>query len=611
MVLRSRVGRFVVGAVAGAFGLAGASAPRAAAQRPASSASALPSEEQLIERERMLASPPQGRYWPEIEAKLKQQDYSTAEKLATTAINAKGGEENPQLAAYVRSLAFLHRAEARRHLGAVSEQVNRDVAAAARLGNLVAIRTLVAQYVESAEPEKPSTARVPPGVAIGDIFEVGLDLGSAYTLRAVANGFGPATPAQRALSGLLYALQSRDESLLDRVDDLARQTDLARLLSDTAFVGGPFPSRSPASPPRDVLATLFAENALRQALARGLGFALPERQQTRALSLREVMELNSWHGEMSGMATVYHLVAEDTDFHQHAFTASRPELLNELRPGDAVHVRCGALAHTAVVWAVDRSRDELLLTDPLFQFWRPSHNACIETFKLVHFKYGFYFTQLKLSEVLPLIDAIQTVRSFETPLFMARIGGSADQSHAIREIADKTSTRCAGGPPLETGLVGQPAQAGGSEELIPTFPLRKRTSQAVPGSTLTTTLYLPVAVQFMGDAAVATRADPTGCVRSMSLFLRRSFVLGAERIEASKLFSTFMDQVFRPREVQAWAVEADTGRGVRETQSPLDRIVAVLSGARQSVSLQGNRLSAYVAGVRSEAGAEWIRIDAW
>jgi hypothetical protein len=72
-----------------------------------------------------------------------------------------------------------------------------------------------------------------------------------------------------------------------------------------------------------------------------------------------------------------------------------------------------------------------------------------------------------------------------------------------------------------------------------------------------------------------------------------------------------MEQVFCPREVQAWAIEPDTGPDARKSQSPLDQIVAVLSGARQTVMLKGNRLSAPVAGVRSEAGAEWIRIDAW
>jgi hypothetical protein len=590
-----------------AFGLSLAGTDSISGQSPSSGGP--PSEDILVQRAIRLTQAGRARYFTDIEQKLESGDFGAADALATAAIDSKDDGTNPQLAAYVRSLAFLHRAEARLRRGFPEEQVNADVAAAAGLGNLVAIRQLVRQYVQSARDSQPASARPPVGVAIDEVLRAGMDLGDRTTLQAVANGFGAVDQRQRTLAELLYGLQTKDSGVVRRIDRLARETNLSDLLTAVAFVGGPRAGAAADLSSRDLLATLVAEDILRGTLARGLGFALPEKSVDPPLSLREIIELNNWLGEMTGMATVYHFVPESAPLGPRVLEMSRRALGNTVATGDSVHVRCGALAHTAVVWSVDRGRDELLLLDPLFQYWQPSHNDCITTFSLVHFRYGYYLTKLKLTEVLPMIDAVQALRTYEPPGWFDQLAGSADASRAATaEIQGKKETRCAGEADAKKPLIGQSTTFVLEQDLFTFFNLRQEGAGTLGENGLTTLLFLPAALQFRGDVAVAMK-EADQCTRSLSLFLRRSFLSGANGVLAADLLRSFLRQSFGTDEVNAWNAIDSSNTGRNESASA--RLAAVLREPQGSVTFKGPRLTAFVGNVVSEAGARWVRVDGW
>jgi hypothetical protein len=569
-----------------------------------------PLEEALEQRARRLLQPNPGNYLVEIDRRLQSLDFAGAEALATAAIDMNDEGGNPELQAYIRSLAFLRRADARRQLGRPEEFVNADVAAAADLGNLVAIRQLVRQYGQTAIDKKPSSARDVPGVDIDKVLTAGFDLGDAATLQAVALGFGSAFDArQRMLSKLLFDIRSNDPDFVRTVGALRRKPDLEKLLREIAFVGGPISYGPDRRPGRDVLATLFAEMSLRVNLARRLGRALPETQNDPPMSLREIIEMNNWLGDASGLATVYHFVPERANLGPRVLEMSRMALASAIGAGDTVHVRCGALAHTAVIWSVNRGRDELVLMDPLFQYWQPSHNDCVTTFSLFHFRYGYYFTRLSFKEVLPLVDAVESVRTYEPPALFGQLGASPEMSRAISaEILRKPETRCSGSGDATKRLIGQPGSFVLVRASFTPIYFSEEGSEKTGNSGLTSHLFLPLPLQFRGKAALVMRTDAEGCARSLSLFLRRSFLASSN--VARDLLESFLTQAFGAEEINAWPIAAASEGNLHE--SPRARVSAiVLRDSAAAVTLKGRRLTAYVGNGISETGARWVRVDGW
>jgi hypothetical protein len=81
-----------------------------------------------------------------------------------------------------------------------------------------------------------------------------------------------------------------------------------------------------------------------------------------------------------------------------------------LGPSDYVFVRCGALAHVAVIHHVDQASDRIYLVDGLWQFWQPSHNSCITNFDLVPVQHGGFLAEVSLSDLIGILEAIATLR---------------------------------------------------------------------------------------------------------------------------------------------------------------------------------------------------------
>lgn len=109
----------------------------------------------------MFAQRGEGDYLSEIRTSPAERCFGDAQRQATAVIEGPATFSNPQRQAYLLSLAYLHRSEARRGLGTDEKRAFSDVYEAAMLGNLAAIRQLVEAWTGSAVNGEPSTAREP------------------------------------------------------------------------------------------------------------------------------------------------------------------------------------------------------------------------------------------------------------------------------------------------------------------------------------------------------------------------------------------------------------------------------------------------------------------
>jgi hypothetical protein len=78
-------------------------------------------------------------------------------------------------------------------------------------------------------------------------------------------------------------------------------------------------------------------------------------------------------------------------------------------------VRCGPLGHTAIVYKIDRAKQLVYFTDPLYEFWLPSHNACIRRFDLVPSEDGRFLAAVPTEEVMSVLQALVTFRDPQSP----------------------------------------------------------------------------------------------------------------------------------------------------------------------------------------------------
>jgi hypothetical protein len=566
-----------------------------------SASRAQPNEDDLRASMRNMYSKgePSPDYWPQITEKLEAKDYAGASKLADEAIGRKPDEANLQLDAWKRSQAFLLRSRARQGLGLSQSKVFADIVASARLGNLDAVRFLVSDYVDVVKKGGASDGRTPDGTDMGEILQVGVDLGDRIALKAVADGFGGArfSPSQRRLVSLLAKLKEEDSGYVTAVAAASRESDFSAALRDFALVGGPFAADG-AKPGRDVLATLMAERTLRDQLAMDLGFAQRRVRPPREATLREIMEVHNWTMEFSGMGTLYNLVPEAAGFGRREIVMTKEELGRAMMPGDIIHVRCGPIAHTAWVFKVDPASDELVLIDPLFQFWQPSHNGCIKQFATFHYKYGYYNARLRLSEVLAILDAIQTIRSYEVPAFVGWAGISReDWRKTSLKIRQQVNAACR--TSSDASLIGSPLSSALRTDLFTFFNFGAHDAPPSYGS-LDAKVYLPNAVEFRGDVVLAMRVDGNQCIQGASLFLARRFMEGSKSSMAQDLLKSFLKQAGRAGQ------NSDVTR-----DSDVQQLASVLGGTLDHTQLDAEGLTLLVANVASETGARWIRFDVW
>ncbi len=568
---------------------------------------ASPTEEELDSRVREFFLPAKQDTTPaeirRIDAAIGGKKPEVAVKLATAVIKRAEPSIARQREQYIKSLALLRRAQARRLLSQKDEKVNQDLLQAAQLGNLEAINILVQTYVNTSKGGGPATALALPGVDIDEVIEIGLYLADAHCIQAALDGYYKKglSPSRRAFYELLLAYMTKNTSLLNRLSLLGQKLDIGAVLRDHAIVGGVLGETKNRQFDRDTLATIAAESNLRNTLARGLGFAQPAVRPEKELSLREIIEVNAWVGEMSGMTTLYHLIAQPASL-AHSFYVPRPELGREIGVGDTIHVRCGGMAHTAVVFGVDAARDQLLLADPLLQFWQPTHNTCISSFDEVHLRYGYYLARLKLSEVGEILDAVQKMGSFSPPGFTRDRNVFGSNPPDLDAISSDCTTTSDG----ERGFLGMPFDRIVRQDFFTFFNFQEWKREG--GGSGTAILFLPAVPEFRGDVMVATWIDSRSCVRTFSTFLRRTFVEGNQSPFAMDIIRNFFSQAVSEKQ-RAALINAKAPLIGPKGEAIQGGISEVLSEVAEAVVVQVPGAILHVRNVESDTGAKWIRMD--
>jgi len=436
--------------------------------------------------------------------------------------------ESPQYNEWVRSQALVYRGTATLAKTHDWSLAFSDIEKSAEIGNLQALRLLMENYLGEKSSAYPFGSFRPPDTDKSKAFFTAADLIDAYALRKVTDGSVElnVSAEQKLFWKLMYLAKPIDDSSQSKeIFDLIKnegESKLGTTIAQYGLVGAPFGERTgiPSIPGRDVLATVFAELNLRIELVRSLGAHTPL-DRTQIPEAPTVMEnflfLSTLVGE-AGLADMYLLVPGKPETRQnnvHLF--DREAIVDELRAGDIVWVGCGPFSHTAWVFAIDRNHDSIKFVDANYEFWKPSHNSCVKTLSFEHFRYGYSSPTLKLSDVAPMIEAVGTLRTAEP------IGLAGDVSTTLPTPSTPSSATCSE-QETATALVGQSASKIQRSDLIEFFQLIQTTSQ-LNSNGLSVNVLRPGTARFYGNVAVLVASDSKGCVRSMSLILRRSFLL--------------------------------------------------------------------------------------
>jgi hypothetical protein len=557
-----------------------------------------PSEEDLEEIAGRIAAGQKGPEPAEIQSiddAIAGKHLGIANKLSAEVVTRESGASSPQREAYIKSLAFLRRAAIYEKLGRNPQVIEEQLAASAKLGNLQAINRLILKYVESAKGGGPSKALGLKGVDIDEILDVGLDLADIRSLQAAVDGFGKRIRSPRELTfyRLLLELEKRDSGFVQDVNELATRYDLAAILTEYAYVGGPVNAKASGSYSRDLLATLLAEENFRGTWATGLGFSMVDTRPEQEPSLREIIAMNTWLTDMSGLATAFHYLTQESNV-PYSIALTSAQIGQRLSAGDTIHVRCGGLAHTTVVFKVDGQLDQIFLMDPLYQYWQPSHNSCITNFNLAHYRYGYYLTQLKLSEIAGIVIAVQTFGTYQPPEEVFRVDDKA--SDKASGGAARTARTCTASSDSADGFLGRHLAPLIRRDLFSFFNLRESTRRARDGQT--SVIFMPAAVEFRGDVMLVARTDEADCAQSFSLFLRRSFLSTSGGMFAVDITRSFLNQVFDSSQ-----------RSSLNDKSAAEHISRVYSGREELATVELSGATLRIRNFTSETSAKWLRID--
>lgn len=494
-------------------------------------------DETVTEAARLAERPPEVA---PIIAAMKQRRFDQAESLSTKVIeSARAMDESPQFESWVLSLAHLYRGTANWELRKDWKAAAVDIRQAAELGNVEASRVLLNAF-KAVRSDKSALGGYQPTVEEEWKYtRLAGDLDSIDAIEALAKN-ETNLPADERLywKGRLFSGRANlDRQLL--LEFVARSGDgaLDDVLAKHALVGRPY-SGTGTLPGRDVLATLDAENNLHYKIVMSLA-GRGRRDFDQGLKSRRsptVLENFLFVGTTTsrgGLADLHLLVpGEVRERGRNIHEMPRGSVIAETRAGDTVNVSCGPLSHTATVFAIEPSKDELLLVDGLSEFWKPSHNSCVTYMDYKRYKYGFYLVALRLSEVAPMIDAIATVRSAEF------IGREGDIGLTAPERRDG-SLPCAEQNGDGSGAPNKRWEAWIQTDFMREFNLQKTQTLKTP---LGTSVFYKVGkAEYFGNVGVIISVDTERCLRSVSMTIRRSLIDDSRLgIDANMMISAFL-----------------------------------------------------------------------
>jgi hypothetical protein len=188
---------------------------------------------------------------------------------------------------------------------------------------------------------------------------------------------------------------------------------LTRVMHEMSLSGGELRSSVKGLPGRSTLTSAFVDNAMRRQLEfTWRAFFSPLGHES---SVYESFKEYRSHVPSNPFARAYLLIAQPVNL-KDATVVSLPstaDLASNLQNGDEVFVRCGPLTHAAVLWS--RSENHVLILDPFFEFWQPSHNACMKSMKLVPYRYKRDLVELPYASLRNMLEGVITIRDLPSP----------------------------------------------------------------------------------------------------------------------------------------------------------------------------------------------------
>ena len=269
------------------------------------------------------------------------------------------------------------------------------------------------------DPALAEIAANPTKFSISEIATMGATLGGGFSSAALAvTPFGNNLSNDERTYWLLITIM-RDKAkenaekreLLGKVIAESGEAKIAETLSKFAIAGGPF-SDDAALPGRSIYEALFADSDLRGQFGIAAGSLFePGKIPKESMSIREQFDFYSRVVPSVGFGDVYLLYPKGAaPPSPRSVKMSTVNIMSQLRPSDRVFLSCGGIAHVAILSRADAANGTLLFIDPLFQYWQPSHNSCVSSFKLVRDRYERYLSAIPASDIAEMLVGVITIR---------------------------------------------------------------------------------------------------------------------------------------------------------------------------------------------------------
>jgi hypothetical protein len=270
------------------------------------------------------------------------------------------------------------------------------------------------------------------------------------------------------------------------------------------------------------------------------------------------------------------------------------------------------------VFRIDREKDSMLLTDPTYEFWQPSHNSCIKSFSFEPYEYGFSLPKVRLSEVAPMIDAVGTYRTAEF------VGSSGDVSErvlvsAVRPPPSPSSKSCQALGVSQDSLVGRSMDQLKESDLVSFFNFFQAKTESKAGGG-TVTFFKPSTSQYYGDVSLIVGVDANACVRSLSLTVRRSFIEEQSTAPFGRdVTKNFLVDVLSGSSEKGVAQLIDRIGGQVRSQPPanatvtpeVEAAIQVLTGAKATAEMTLFPEHLRVENITASNGAPLLRLSVW
>lgn len=190
---------------------------------------------------------------------------------------------------------------------------------------------------------------------------------------------------------------------------------LDKVMKEESLSGGPCPSTITGIPGRSTLVSAYVDLIMRKQLGFVWRAFYDDTGMAKSYPMMQVFD--GYRDTVRGnpLADLFLLVNQKYAADESNVALPSDQLFENMLAGDQIMVQCGRLVHYAIVWAVDRDNQRVLLLDPFDEPWQPSHNPSITFFERKDYKHNRHLVHLSLSEVQQMLVAVMTVRERNEP----------------------------------------------------------------------------------------------------------------------------------------------------------------------------------------------------